>query len=113
MFILVPHIIITNTSIQSHTGVAMANAFQDMLERFGLTEKILAFNADNATPNDVQTIKLDQLDNSFKEENRVRCFNHTLQLSAKSLLKPFNLALSGGVMGGGGGDGVAPWDLDD
>jgi hypothetical protein len=72
----------------------MANAFQQMLERFGLTEKILAFNADNATSNDKQTKKLDQLDNSFNEENRARCFNHTIQLSAKALLKPFNTALS-------------------
>ena len=85
----------TDNFLQSHTGATMANAFQDMLNRFGLTEKILAVNADNATSNDTQTTKLDQLDNSFEEENRVRCFNHTLQLSAKSLLKPFNMALSG------------------
>jgi hypothetical protein len=37
------------------------------------------------------------LDNTFEEENRVRCFNHTLQLSAKALLKPFNVGLSGKV----------------
>lgn len=73
----------------------MARAFQKMLEEFGLTEKILSFNADNASPNDTQTTKLDQLDNSFDKENRARCFNHTLQLSAKTLLKPFNSALSG------------------
>ena len=30
----------------------MANAFQDMLEVFGLTKKILAVNADNASSND-------------------------------------------------------------
>jgi hypothetical protein len=33
------------------------------------------------------------LENSFNKENRVRCFNHTTQLSAKTLLKPFNVAL--------------------
>jgi len=33
------------------------------------------------------------MDNSFQEENHVRCFNHTLQLSAKALLHPFNPAL--------------------
>jgi len=73
----------------------MAKAFQAMLECFGLTEKILAVNADNATSNDKQTTKLDALNNSFEEANRVRCFNHTLQLSAKSLLAPFNKAISG------------------
>ena len=72
----------------------MAMAFQQMLERFGLTEKMHALNADNATANDTQTTKLDTLDNSFEAENRVRCFNHTLQLSAKSLLAPFNTAIS-------------------
>jgi len=75
----------------------MAKAFQDMLERFCLTEKILAVNADNATANDKQTTKLNDLDNSFNEANRVRCFNHTVQLSAKALLTPFNTALSGKV----------------
>jgi len=80
---------------QSHTGVVMANAFQVMLKQSGLSKKILAINADNATSNDTQTTKLDELDNSFDQENHVWCFNHTLQLSAKSLLKPFNTALSG------------------
>lgn len=72
----------------------MANTFQMMLEQFGLTKRIHAVNADNATSNDTQTTKLDQLDNTFDKENRVRCFNHTLQLSAKALLKPFNIGLS-------------------
>src|SRR5882762_4502199 len=75
----------------------MANAFQKMLEQFGLTEKILSVNADNASPNNTLTTKLDQLDNAFEEENQARCFNHTLQLSAKALLKPFNVGLSGKV----------------
>jgi hypothetical protein len=89
-----------NYILQSHSGVTMAKAFQDMLEQFGLTEKILAVNADNTSSNDTQTAKLDKLDNSFDEENRVRCFNHTIQLSAKSLLKPFNVALSGKLVDG-------------
>ena len=72
----------------------MAIAFQNMLKWLGFEGKILAVNTDNATSNDTQTTKLDELDNSFDKENRVRCFNHTLQLSAKALLKPFNTALS-------------------
>ena len=51
--------------------------------------KILAFNGDNATSNDKQTDCLNALPNSFNQVNRVRCFNHTMQLSAKRLLKPF------------------------
>ena len=65
-----------------------------MLKCFGLTKKILAVNADNMTANDKQTTKLDSLNNSFNEENHVWCFNHTIQLSATNLLKPFNMALS-------------------
>ncbi len=72
----------------------MANAFQETLKVFGLMKKILAVNADNASSNDTQTTKLDQLDNTFDKANRVRCFNHMLQLSAKALMKPFNIALS-------------------
>jgi hypothetical protein len=51
-------------------------------------------NANNATSNDKQTTALDNLDNSFNEVNRVRCFNHTLQLSAKTLIKPFNIGMA-------------------
>jgi len=64
-----------------------------MLVRFGLENKILSFNTDNTSPNDKQTSKLADLPNSFEAENRVRCFNHTMQLSAKSLIRPFNAAL--------------------
>ena len=73
----------------------MANAFQNMLQQFRLTEKIHAINADNVASNDTQITKLDKLDNTFDKENQVWCFNHTLQLSAKALLKPFNVGLSG------------------
>ena len=52
--------------------------------------QILTFNGDNATSNDKQTTALDKLPNSFEAANRVRCFNHTIQLSAKALLKPFS-----------------------
>jgi len=52
--------------------------------------QILTFNGDNATSNDKQTTALDKLPNSFDAANRVRCFNHTIQLSVKALLKPFS-----------------------
>ena len=84
----------TNNISQSHTGVAMAIAFQNMLKQFELNSKILTFNADNVTSNDTQTTKLNALNNSFNEESQVQCFNHTLQLSTKTLLKPFNTTLS-------------------
>ena len=72
----------------------MAKAFQNMLEQYGLTQKILVVNADNVTANDMQTTKRAALDNSFEEANHVQCFNHTLQLSTKALLASFNTAIS-------------------
>jgi hypothetical protein len=71
----------------------MASAFQGMLEWFSVTVKIHMVNADNVTANDKQTTKLDALLNLFKKENHIQCFNHTLQLSTKSLLAPFNPAI--------------------
>jgi hypothetical protein len=55
--------------------------------------QILSFNADNATPNDKQTDIMATLQNSFEKENRLRCFSHTLQLSANTLVGPFNAGM--------------------
>ena len=95
---------------ESHTGMALAKAFQKMLETFGLemqvslqsnimlsnlsSLEVLAMNADNATSNNTQGEALAEMPNSFELQNRVHCFNHTLQLSAKTLLHPFNTGLS-------------------
>jgi hypothetical protein len=55
---------------------------------------ILTLNANNATSNDTQTAALMQMRNTFKEANHTHCFNHMLQLSVKTLLKPFNAGMS-------------------
>jgi hypothetical protein len=70
--------------------------FPPVTRCFLIVIQILSFNADNATSNDAQTTSLAIRDNSFEEANRVRCFNHTLQLSGKTLLKPFNAGMSSG-----------------
>jgi hypothetical protein len=113
---------------ESHTGVALAKAFQQMLESFGLQDRvcllsntiiynanllyqqILAMNADNATSNDTQGETLAHMPNSFKLENRARCFNHTLQLSAKTLLRPFNVGLGKTTDDDGGVDDLLDQD---
>ena len=56
--------------------------------------QILALNANNATSNDTQTSALAFMENAFEEANCAHCFNHMLQLSAKTLLKPFNAGMS-------------------
>jgi len=65
-----------------------------MLQRFRLENKILTFNGDNASQNDTQAVELAQRANSFSQDNRIRCFNHTMQLSARALLKPFTKSMS-------------------
>jgi len=52
------------------------------------------FTGDNATSNDKQTAELEKKDNSFDLANHIRCFNHTIQLSAKALVKPFTTCIS-------------------
>jgi hypothetical protein len=81
------------TTLQSHTGTVLALAFQSMLTRFGLVDKILAMNADNASSNDTQTTALAGMENSFESDNRVRCFGHTIQLSAHALVEQFNAGM--------------------
>ena len=49
--------------------------------------------ADNASLNAIQVTALYGLENSFDEANRMRCFNHTIQLAGKVLIKPFNAGM--------------------
>jgi hypothetical protein len=56
--------------------------------------KVHAFISDNASSNDAQTTQLQKKNNSFNVLNHVRCFNHTIQLSCKALLKPFTSYIS-------------------
>jgi hypothetical protein len=50
-------------------------------------------NANNATSNNTQGETLAEMPNSFELKNHVCCFNHTLQLSTKTLLHPLNAGL--------------------
>jgi hypothetical protein len=56
----------------------------------------LTFAGDNATTNDVQTKRLEEFPNAFESVNRIRCFNHIMQLSAKALMKPFTSPATSG-----------------
>src|ERR1700733_15276170 len=69
-------------------------------------------NADNATSNDTQGETLTDMPNSFSLENRIRCFNHTLQLSAKTLLRPFDAGL-GKTTDDGDNNDIDEKDADD
>jgi hypothetical protein len=81
---------------ESHTGKTLAKVFQKMVTDFGIEHKVLGMVADNASANDTQTTAFAAHDNSFTEEARVRCFNHTMQLSAKAVVSPFQTAVGSG-----------------
>ena len=49
------------------------------------------------SPNDAQSTPLARCNNSYEEDNYICCFNHTIHLSAKTLLAPLNPALSSSV----------------
>ncbi|KAJ7768983.1 hypothetical protein B0H16DRAFT_1245185, partial [Mycena metata] len=60
----------------------LAREFNEMLHRFSLQRKILAWAGDNASSNDTQNTALGaDPNNSYDPVNRVRCFNHTLNLA--------------------------------
>jgi hypothetical protein len=56
--------------------------------------KMHAFTGDNASSNDTQVAELQKKNNLFDASNHVRCFNHTIQLSCKALLKPFTSCIT-------------------
>src|SRR5882724_7396580 len=68
-------------AFRSHTGAVLARAFQAMLQRFGLTNKILACNNNNAASNDTQTVELTKLPNSF--EKTTVCAASTIPFSSR------------------------------
>ncbi|CDO75086.1 hypothetical protein BN946_scf185010.g11 [Trametes cinnabarina] len=81
----------------SHTGEALAHAFQRVLEEFGIQRKVLGYTGDNATNNDKMVVELALLDNSFSGvSSQARCFLHTDNLAAKSAMRPFDQAKAKG-----------------
>ncbi|KAL1937246.1 hypothetical protein VTO73DRAFT_13915 [Trametes versicolor] len=77
---------------QSHTGKALAEAFVDVLKTFGIEEKLLAITADNAAPNDTMMEVMGGMLPDFPGgPNRGRCFDHVVNLCAKSVLRPFDV----------------------
>ncbi len=53
------------------------------------------------------------MNNSFVLEHRIRCFNHTLQLSVKTLLRPFNAEFGKANEDGEDVDNLSEVDIDD
>jgi len=96
---------------KSHIGMNLGIAFVNILKTFGIEEKvrllnnyqrgsvtyivhafqILGITGDNASNNDLMIKYLgDTLDNFPGPANQTWCFAHTVNLIAKSILKPFD-----------------------
>jgi len=93
----------------SHSGINLAKAFAQVLEEFGIAEKvsvipevkisktyyerpqILSVTCDNASVNDVMIDHLKILLDVFPgSSNWTRCFAHILNLVAKCIMKQFD-----------------------
>jgi hypothetical protein len=95
---------------KSHTGVNLGITFVSILKTFGIQDKvstlksseisdyspqwhtlqILSITGDNASNNDTMMKYLgDALDEFPSPTNQTQCFTHTVNLIAKSILKPF------------------------
>jgi hypothetical protein len=96
---------------KSHMGVNLGIAFMNVLKNFGVEDKvrsvnscqrvlltcvmcalqILSITGDNALINDSMIKYLgNTLDNFPSATNQMQCFVHTVNLIAKSILKPFD-----------------------
>jgi len=100
---------------ESHSGINLAAAFSKILNDFGIAAKVsmlstiiiqiffysqitniqcqvLSITCDNASSNDSMIDELSVLLKEFPGSvNRTRCFTHTLNLVAKSIMKQFDL----------------------
>ena len=76
---------------QNHMGVVLAEVFQHVLNDFGISHKILAITADNASNNETVVNKLEDMIPEFEGEMaRACCFLHVINLVAKSLISQFD-----------------------
>jgi hypothetical protein len=93
---------------RSHSGINLAAAFAQILEDFGISDKvsqkkkrnqlnslkkkILSITCDNASNNDTMITELASLLDDFPgPANQTRCFAHVLNLVVKSIIRQFDL----------------------
>jgi hypothetical protein len=97
---------------ESHTGVVLSETFVEVLKAFDIEKKVrylvafecepnvayslerqvLSITADNASNNDTMFAHLETVLPDFPGAiNQTRCFAHTVNLCAKSILKHFDL----------------------
>jgi hypothetical protein len=93
----------------SHSGVNLAAAFAQILDEFGISDKVsnrsmgketiltyvpqaLGITCDNASPNDTMIDELPDLIKNYPgASNRARCFNHIVALVAIRVVRQFDI----------------------
>ncbi|KAF5319077.1 hypothetical protein D9758_018663 [Tetrapyrgos nigripes] len=89
---LVEQLIDFRELIGEHSGENMAEAVWDTLQKFGITDRVIAFVMDNVTNNDTM---IESLAKKYSEANlqlsakdaRMCCMPHTIHLAAMKLLE--------------------------
>jgi len=94
---------------ESHSSTMLAAEFVNVLKEFGISDKvsnwalnydkkltspvqILGVTCDNASPNDTMIAELNKLIHDFPgEPNYAWCFNHTVALIAKRVVRQFDI----------------------
>ncbi|KAJ8454957.1 hypothetical protein ONZ45_g19104 [Pleurotus djamor] len=77
---------------KGHDGETLAEAFADILNDFGIADKILSVTCDNASANDKMIDKLGAILTKFPgRANHTRCFLHVVNLSAQACIKLFDV----------------------
>ncbi|KAF5342776.1 hypothetical protein D9758_017115 [Tetrapyrgos nigripes] len=84
-------LLLDSIELGKHSGENLAHAFIAILTDFGIDEKILSITCDNASNNNKM---IEYLEKNLLEfpgtSNHTQCFNHIINLMAKSLLKLFD-----------------------
>ncbi|KAF5355384.1 hypothetical protein D9757_014613 [Collybiopsis confluens] len=76
----------------SHSGENMASAVAKILMLYGIEKKLLSITCDNASANTAMLSELPKLLPDFPGlKAHVQCFAHTINLTAKGILKPFEV----------------------
>ena len=73
------------------TSLNLAPALAGVLRSFGIEHKIFSVTCKDAPDNDTMLTEAGHLLPMFSPINRTRCFNHILNLVAKSFLKQFDI----------------------
>lgn len=70
-----------------HSGVAIFNLFDKVIETYGIKEKVISVTMDNASNNDSFMNILIQKYPTIDAESHIRCFAHVLNISTQELFK--------------------------